>query len=191
VRRHVPGAPPPGSGPAPSPKPGQEKRKKGKKEKGGQASGAETPVEEVVEVVPPVEEAPAAEPDPVAKKLRNLNKKLKAIDGEYQRLDVEGEADVIGIDRLEGETWTRGEARGDADAKDRGRARDSKGARVAWRVLGVDGHGGSSGRGLCLGTHVRLRRAVAIYLRCLINSTVVCVTTGLGIVRGIETFYIN
>lgn len=37
-------------------------------------------MEEVVEAPAP-EEPVAAEPDPVAKKVRNLSKKLKAIDG--------------------------------------------------------------------------------------------------------------
>ncbi|CAE6434537.1 unnamed protein product [Rhizoctonia solani] len=72
--RHVPGAPSPA--PSPSPKPGHgQGKKKGKKDK-----------EKVEVVVPEPEPEPApapAEPDPIAKKIRNLSKKLKAIDGEF------------------------------------------------------------------------------------------------------------
>jgi translation initiation factor 2A len=83
ARRHVPGAPPPG--PSQSPKPGQSK-KKGKKDK---STGAETPVEEAPPAPEP-EPVPALEPDPAAKKIRNLNKKLKAIDGKCCTLGVLG-----------------------------------------------------------------------------------------------------
>ncbi|KAG9092336.1 hypothetical protein FRC06_000142 [Ceratobasidium sp. 370] len=105
ARRHVPGAPPPGSSPSPSPKPGQEKRRKGKKDK----SGAGTPVEEVVVVVAPVEEAPAAEPDPVAKKIRNLNKKLKAIEDLKAKLARGDKLEVTQVQKIEAEGEIRKE----------------------------------------------------------------------------------
>jgi len=106
VRRHVPGAPPPA--PSPSPKP-QEKRKKGKKDKSAAAAGGtETPVEEVVEAPAP-EEPVAAEPDPVAKKVRNLSKKLKAIDDLKQKLARGEKLEVTQMQKIDAEQEIRKE----------------------------------------------------------------------------------
>ncbi|KAJ1310565.1 hypothetical protein OPQ81_007294 [Rhizoctonia solani] len=94
--RHVPGAPSPG--PSPSPKPGQGK-KKGKKEK-----------PEVVVPEPEPEPAPApAEPDPAAKKIRNLNKKLKAIDELKQKLARGDKLEVTQMQKIEAENDIRKE----------------------------------------------------------------------------------
>ncbi|KAG9124395.1 hypothetical protein FRC07_011779 [Ceratobasidium sp. 392] len=103
ARRHVPGAPSPGSAPS-SPKPGQEKRKKGKKDK----SGAGTPVEEVVAAPPPVEEV-AAEPDPTAKKIRNLSKKLKAIEDLKAKLARGDKLEVTQMQKIDAESEIRKE----------------------------------------------------------------------------------
>ncbi|KAL5636256.1 hypothetical protein ACGC1H_004913 [Rhizoctonia solani] len=97
--RHVPGAPSPG--PSPSPKPGQGK-KKGKKDKEKQ---------EVVVPEPEPEPAPAApaEPDPAAKKIRNLSKKLKAIDELKQKLARGDKLEVTQMQKIEAENEIRKE----------------------------------------------------------------------------------
>jgi len=86
--RAVPGAPPPGS--APAQEEGKKTRKKkGKKDGGGDSNvdnaplPAEVPPPVTVVAAPPIQapvaEAPSAEGglDPVAKKIRNLNKKVR------------------------------------------------------------------------------------------------------------------
>ncbi|KAG6811806.1 hypothetical protein H0H92_005729 [Tricholoma furcatifolium] len=125
-RRQVPGAPPPQHSGSPGPegdKKGGQRKRKGKKEQGGagdegsgvdsqQVSGATTPVvqQELVVAAPspmsPVTPGLDSSLDPVAKKVRNLTKKLKAIEelkekakrGERleatQLRKIEGEADI-------------------------------------------------------------------------------------------------
>ncbi|CAE6446137.1 unnamed protein product [Rhizoctonia solani] len=94
--RHVPGAAP---APSPSPKPGQGK-KKGKKEK-----------PEVVVPEPEPEPAPPApaEPDPVIKKIRNLSKKLKAIDDLKQKLARGDKLEVTQVQKIDAENDIRKE----------------------------------------------------------------------------------
>ncbi|KAF8744506.1 Eukaryotic translation initiation factor 2A, partial [Rhizoctonia solani] len=97
--RHVPGAGSPA--PSPSPKPGQgQGKKKGKKDK-----------DKVEAVVPePEPEPPApAEPDPVAKKIRNLNKKLKAIDELKQKLARGDKLEVTQVQKIDAENDIRKE----------------------------------------------------------------------------------
>lgn len=106
-RRHVPGAPPPA--PSPSPKPGQGKGKKGKKDKAG---GAETPVEEPVPPPAPEPEPAPAEVDPTVKKIRNLNKKLKAIDELKQKLARGDKLEVTQMQKIEAENDIRKELAG-------------------------------------------------------------------------------
>lgn len=87
-QRAVPGAPPPGS-PTPQEEGKKNKKKKGKKDGGGDASAdnvalpTEVPPPVTVVAAPPIQapvpETPGAEGglDPVAKKIRNLNKKVR------------------------------------------------------------------------------------------------------------------
>ncbi|KAH7340102.1 translation initiation factor eIF-2A [Rhizoctonia solani] len=96
--RHVPGAPSPG--PSPSPKPGQGK-KKAKKEK-----------QEVVVPEPEPEPAAPAEPDPLVKKIRNLTKKLKAIDDLKQRLARGDKLEVTQMQKIDAENDIRKELAG-------------------------------------------------------------------------------
>ncbi|KIJ32447.1 hypothetical protein M422DRAFT_213804 [Sphaerobolus stellatus SS14] len=115
-RRNVPGASPAGS-PAPTEggeKKGKPKRKKTPREDGKVPNGTDSPVASPspapipAVTAPDAETAPAGEGslDPVAKKIRNLNKKIKAIDelkekqGRGERLEatqlkkIESEAEI-------------------------------------------------------------------------------------------------
>ncbi|CEL54542.1 Eukaryotic translation initiation factor 2A OS=Schizosaccharomyces pombe (strain 972 / ATCC 24843) GN=SPBC4B4,04 PE=3 SV=1 [Rhizoctonia solani AG-1 IB] len=98
--RHVPGAPSPA--PSPSPKPGHgQGKKKGKKDK-----------DKVEAVVPEPEPEPAAapaEPDPTVKKIRNLNKKLKAIDELKQKLARGDKLEVTQVQKIDAENEIRKE----------------------------------------------------------------------------------
>ncbi|KAF7791046.1 hypothetical protein EIP86_002006 [Pleurotus ostreatoroseus] len=120
VRRHVPGAP---TSPSPVRNGDQEKRgrkkKGGKKEDGGvdgqpkpsmeihtNGSGAQTPANGSV---PPTPGADSGALDPIAKKVRNLNKKLKAIE-ELKVKQQKGERlEVTQVKKIETEADIRKE----------------------------------------------------------------------------------
>ncbi|KAF9005318.1 translation initiation factor eIF-2A [Hymenopellis radicata] len=130
-KRHVPGAPPPSHSPSPGPDADKKprKRNKGAKKEGGGKEGGEgeggtpkvngngnakeakspPPPEIVIETEVPLVGGPDSALDPTAKKVRNLNKKLKAIDELKEKAKRGERLEATQLKKMEGEAEIRKE----------------------------------------------------------------------------------
>ncbi|KAF8309745.1 translation initiation factor eIF-2A [Clavulina sp. PMI_390] len=112
--RAVPGAPPPGSGGPSGSQDNKRGKKKGKKD-GATGGDAEVPPPITIVAPPPlaapIPETPGADAglDPLAKKVRNLNKKLKAIEELKERVAKGDKLEATQLKKIEGEAEIRRE----------------------------------------------------------------------------------